>query len=302
MIIGKIHDHSEVPMLTPAGKNVEREKDFLPCRDFICPEESRIREWFPDAQSGRLRAKALDPYGLMVGKLRKGDSEGNSFELNYKCQYEYCHVKITLRKITPDSEGNSYGLFGCNAHPHELPMENRSELVFANKAEAWNFFEDNWRRMYLKCGTAKNYTKFLCRRKNLGKGLGYHNCTSVFSISQTFPKEKDEKVKSLPIEDKPHSINGIFYHTHENDEKYHRHSEGGWRKQESNPTPRKKKYQPPTVRIRNGEIWPIYARKTHTVEGLLAAQEARRKDSPWLDKSKKKSVSKKKKKVVYDYN
>ena len=87
--VGKIHDNSETPMLTPEGKNVEREKDFLPCRDFICPEESRIREWFPDAQSGRLRAKALDPYGLMKGKLIKGDkgeSEGRSFTLVYKCK------------------------------------------------------------------------------------------------------------------------------------------------------------------------------------------------------------------------
>ena len=40
---------------------------FQPCEDFLCPPEKRIQEWFPTILDGRLRAKALDPYGFMKG-------------------------------------------------------------------------------------------------------------------------------------------------------------------------------------------------------------------------------------------
>ena len=96
-MLGKIHDNPEVKMVLdlPSGKSIEREKDFLACKDFLCQPESYISEWFPDPQSGRLRAKAIDPYGLMVGKLI---STGDQYCLRYKCKYEHCHVKIWLRK------------------------------------------------------------------------------------------------------------------------------------------------------------------------------------------------------------
>ena len=102
-------------------------------------------------------------------------------------------------------------------------------------------------------------------------------------------------------------IIGIFYHTHADDERYHRTSDGSWKvvpdpNKIKNLKKPKKPGQKQYPRIRDGQIWPKRARKTHTVEGLLAAQEARRKDSPWLQKSKKSSLPKKKKTIVHDTN
>ena len=103
----------------------------------------------------------------------------------------------------------------------------------------------------------------------------------------------------IPLEDRPYSINGYFYHNHTNDKKYHRDPDGGWKKQGSHADPSKRKRGPPLPRIRNGKIWPVSARKTHTIEEILAAQEARRKDSPWLEKPKKSCSTKKKKKTEF---
>ena len=36
------------------------------CKDFLCPPETKIQEWFPTELQARLRAKALDPFGLML--------------------------------------------------------------------------------------------------------------------------------------------------------------------------------------------------------------------------------------------
>ena len=99
-----------------------------------------------------------------------------------------------------------------------------------------------------------------------------------------------------PVEDRPYSINGIFHHNHTNDSKYHKNPDGGWKKQGSHADPTKRKRGPPLPRVRNGKIFPMSARKTHTIEELLAAQEARRKDSPFLQIPKS-GLRKKKKKI-----
>ena len=39
---------------------------FEKCKDFLCPPETKIQEWFPTELKARLRAKALDPFGLML--------------------------------------------------------------------------------------------------------------------------------------------------------------------------------------------------------------------------------------------
>ena len=270
-------------MSTPKGKSLERENLFGMCKNFLCPPESRIREWFPNQLAIRLRAKALDPYGLMQAKVHmsmsnKKDDDDNGFLITIKCKNENCHAKIILRKVKSDPEGNTYGLFGCNAHQHELPMKNRSEIVFENKACAQKFYEQNFKMMYLKSGKI-----FPCRRRNLQPDYGYHNCTSVLSLYKTFKTiDKDNPI----IEETPHSLAGIFYHNHENDKKYHRDPDGGWKKQGSYADPTKKQNKTSYPRVRNGKIFPLSARKTHTIEELLTAQKWKRKD--WVQKPKKK--------------
>ena len=36
------------------------------CKNFLCPYETRIREYHPTVLQAKLRAKALDPYGFMI--------------------------------------------------------------------------------------------------------------------------------------------------------------------------------------------------------------------------------------------
>ena len=85
---------------------------------------------------------------------------------------------------------------------------------------------------------------------------------------------------------------GYFYHNHKNDPKYWRDLDGGWKKQGSYADPilkEKRKNQSILPRVRNGRIFPISARKTHTVEEILAAKEQRRQDNKaWIQKPKKK--------------
>ena len=66
-------------------KSLER---FEKCKDFLCPPENQIREWFPNSIQARIRAVALDPYGLM--KLQTSQS------LNAK--EGYCKAKYGNNK------------------------------------------------------------------------------------------------------------------------------------------------------------------------------------------------------------
>ena len=132
------------------------------CQDFLCPPETYICEWFPSFLQGRLRAKALDPYGMMKQKVQE------DFLYYYTCQDETCHAKLALRKVDPDPEGNTFGLYGCFAHQHPLPRQNKSEIVFKNKSEAEEYFDKNFKLMYKSSGIKKDdYSYFRCRRPTL---------------------------------------------------------------------------------------------------------------------------------------
>ena len=56
---------------------------------------------------------------------------------------------------------------------------------------------------------------------------GHVDCQSSYSIRPTFPR--DENFMALPEEQKPYSVCGVFYHSHENDEKWNRDEFGGWK-------------------------------------------------------------------------
>lgn len=291
-------------MKSPCGRELETNVVYGPCKDFLCPIETKLREWFPSQLAGKLRAKALDPYGLMKSNIH-GNKDGELFAITYKCQDVRCHAKFILRNVLPDAEGNSFGIFGCNSHQHDLPMANKSEIVFKDKPEAEQFIKANFYKLYGK-GISMNkgkYRQFPCRRKQLQPGYGFHDCTSCFAMSPTFKRTvikgkskiyegSDKDLEALSFEERPHSISGVFYHNHVDDSKYWRDLDGGWKKQGSYGDPSKRKRGTPLPRIRNGRIFPLSARKTHTIEELMVAQERRRQDNKtWIQKPKKKKTN-----------
>ena len=92
------------------------------------------------------------------------------------------------------------------------------------------------------------------------------------SIHQTFSKETLDP--NISKEEKPFSLSGIFYHPHKNDERFYTNKHGGFRRNHDDPNldkPRKKL----EIRIRDGQIFPIYARKYVTIEEILAARVGR---------------------------
>ena len=259
-------------------KSLER---FEKCKDFLCPPENQIREWFPTSVQARIRAIALDPYGLM--KLQTTQSlnakEGRYCKA-YVCQDKNCHARITVRNVDPDSEGNSWGIYGCLLHQHPLPRKNRSEIIFENKTLAEEFFKQHLQPMYSLGGVHRNkskgyqYTSYTCRRPKLS--TGYAPCQSRFGITPAFAK--DETFKELPDDQKSYVICGVFYHSHENDEKWNRDEYGGWKtngiRKNANTTRKKPKIEYP--RIKNGKIIPLWARATMSVEEVLKAQKERK--------------------------
>ena len=207
-------------MKSPCGRELETNVVYGPCKDFLCPTETKLREWFPSQLAGKLRAKALDPYGLMKSNIH-GKKDGELFAITYKCQDVRCHAKFILRNVLPDVEGNTFGIFGCNSHQHDLPMENKSEIVFKDKHEAEQFIKANFYKLYGK-GISMNkgkYRQFPCRRKQLQPGYGFHDCTSCFAMSPTFKRTvikgktktyegSDKDLETLSFEERPHSISG----------------------------------------------------------------------------------------------
>jgi hypothetical protein len=129
---------------------------FEKCKDFLCPPETKIQEWFKTELDARLRCKALDPYGFMVTE-NKWRENGTLF---YICSDENCHAKIFLKIIDPDAEGNSFGIYGCNSHQHPLPRSKKSKIVFRNKAEAQEFIDENLIKMYRIQTSAKKDQQF----------------------------------------------------------------------------------------------------------------------------------------------
>ena len=239
---------------------------FEKCKDFLCPPETKIQEWFPTELKARLRAKAVDPFGLMLEKNWGVKSDGGKL-IVYNCKDENCHAKIFMRKVFPDPEGNCYGVYGCTSHQHSLTRQNKSEIVFKDKAEVDDFFEKNLRSTYTsQSGKKKYYRAFECRRKNL-KNDGNVDCKSWFSIRESMPFIED----TLPKDKRPYCLNGIFYHCHENDRKYHKDQlEGVWCWKSCRKINKKKK--PYYVQVQNNQVFPIRARKKYTVQDVLEAK------------------------------
>ena len=97
----------EIPQPSARYLSDTPQQILLLFKDYLCPKTSRIREWFPNLLAGKLRAKALDPYGLMSTKLHgvKNKKDDNYYAITYKCQIEHCHAKFIVHNVMPDSEG-----------------------------------------------------------------------------------------------------------------------------------------------------------------------------------------------------
>ena len=298
MILGKGNTQLNLKVQTLL-KRQHSEAPYKQCQDFLCPIENRIKEWFPTSIKARLRAKALDPYGFMKACWNEIRYEKEAINIYYKCQNEKCHARMNLRKVLPDSEGNAFALYGCLTHQHSLERNNRSEIVFANETEALDFYTKNLQNMYTISGTKRvehNYKHFSCRRTKLSKDCGYYPCKSAFSLSPTFAKPQDKftktEVEQLGADDTPYSIIGIFYHSHEYDERYHRNQLGIWKKVSN--TPRKTPYVEERPRIKNGKIFPLSARLAGiTKEDIIAARRKRvgKKHENRKEKAKRKKIN-----------
>ena len=75
------------------------------------------------------------------------------------------------------------------------------------------------------------------------------------------PRVKDP----LQGDDRPHSLNGTFYHCHEDEKKFDRDEFGGYTR---NDNAKQKKY----LRVKNNQVFPLRARRKYTVEQVLEAQ------------------------------
>ena len=146
MILGKGKTHDNILyMASSKGRIVETM--LKKCQDYLCPYETRIKEWFPTALQAKIRAKALDPFGNMKMNTQTRNND-NGTNINFICQDEMCHAYLRLKKVKPDSEGNNWGLFGCFAHQHPITRNKKSEIVFENKEKAIEFYNEHLRRMY----------------------------------------------------------------------------------------------------------------------------------------------------------
>ena len=234
---------------------------YRQCRDFLCPTESMIQEWFPTLIQARFRAKALDPFGLLRRKHQENLESEVSVIYCLECVDDRCHAFVKLRKVKPDSQGNSFGIYGCLTHQHSISRDKRSEIVFKNKVEAFNFIEKNLEKTFsnVKKNLQYNHTTYQCRRSRLAKHCGHHPCKSNFSIAPTFNTLKENpKYAELFDNEMPYSITGLFYHSHENDTRYHK-DDLGLRKIISD-KPRKHPCKQERPRFRNGKVWPLSAR------------------------------------------
>ena len=260
-------------MVSPNGKRLECGVVYNRCKDFLCPPESKISEWFQTATEARLRVKALDPYGNMKRISHQGTCQDNNLAIVYNCTVDSCHASVIVRYIQPDPEGNVYGLYGCFQHQHKLQFtkEKPCEIVFKNKKDAKECFEKNgFGLMYKTTGfmpkrpLSENYK---CRRRALKKGLGHFPCKSYIGIFRTFKDHTLEKGVEMPF-----TLGGIFYHRHTNDERFHKKKEGGWVRDHDDPRlDEAKKKRNKSIRIHNGKIFPVYARKYVTMEEVLEA-------------------------------
>ena len=280
-------------MRSITGRKLGGNALFGPCKDFLCSPESQIKEWFPTLFQVRMRAKALDPYGIMKNSSAK-PLGSEDMSMGFSCIIPTCHARLIIRKVQPDPEGNEYGLYGCYEHQHELldlpALEVKSksyvknsktifqgrgeikiEIVFENWKAAKDYFDQNFGVMYMIRGSSSKNIIYKCRRKMLKKGLGYHPCKSTISIVQTFRESFDKTLTGN--EDKPYSLVGMIYHSHKKDERFHKKKGGrGFVRNHDDPTLDKPNKRGTEIRIKDGKLYPIYARKYVTIEEVLAAR------------------------------
>ena len=253
----------------------------------------------------RIRVKALDPYGLMtershfstISEIEKG------YRLTYfRCHDDNCHATLVSKKVKPDSQGNSFGLYGCLTHQHPLPRDRRSQIIFENRKEAYEFYNENLMQQYVKSEDVKGEDRmyYRCRRTRLKIEYGYQPCKSSFSIHPTFSRKNNlsvDEIRLLPEDEVPYSIVGYFYHDHENDKRYHRDKQGLWKSVSNKPSKRslKKKLQDQRPIIKNGKVYPMSARLAGiTKEDVLNARIRGFGKSISTQRRRKKSVQLKK--------
>ena len=234
------------------------------CKDFLCPSEKFVKEWFPTVLQAKTRAVALDPYGLL--KFDCSTKNGH-YSASYRCKNENCHAKLLICKVNPDPDGNDWGIYGCLLHQHRLPRKNKSEIIFENKEKLQEYFDRYLKSMYTVEQATALYTGYVCRRKRMKNKIGHVPCESQLSVRRTFPNDK-----TLPENKRPFSLCGVFYHSHENDKNWHRNEFGGWTASRSDVYEGKPVYP----RVRNGKIFPMKFRHLYTVEEVLKAKKDRK--------------------------
>ena len=94
-------DNPEIPM--SKGTRCLESRASLKCRDFLCPSENFVKEWFSTLLQARMRAIALDPYGSLIYDCSRKDKV---YTASFTCQDENCHAKLTIHNVNPDPEGN----------------------------------------------------------------------------------------------------------------------------------------------------------------------------------------------------
>ena len=181
-----------------------------------------------------------------------------------------------------------------------MPRDRRSAIIFKNETEALDFHNKHFKKSYTLTSTNHKleYKNYQCRRKQLKIGFGHYPCQSSYSISPTFNVDKTNPVtkaelKQLGPENLPYSVIGLFYHSHSNDERYHRDELGVFRV--ISDKPRKTPYKPERPRFRNGKIFPLSARLAGITKEDI--EKARLKQPRKTGSSK--SVKTKTKKAVY---
>ena len=113
--------HPDIEMRSQTGRQLESATYTRQCKDFLCSQESKLKEWFPTLLQGRLRVKALDPYCFMKPISSKGTIKSKDQE-NYQISY--------------------FDAF-MNSVNHRLILECRKSLFSTIPVSYWSIFR-NW--------------------------------------------------------------------------------------------------------------------------------------------------------------
>ena len=181
----------------------------------------KIQEYFNNLMDARLRAKTFNNFGYINEQNISRRVNGVLKPIfNYACTEDNCSFFLSVREVVPKDD-RQYGLHGCARHSHSMEIEQKViEIVFNNLQSAKKFYlthlEPSYTKDHKASGQNTSYSYFRCIRK--GKKEGYVDCKSWFSMKVSFPQME----KTLSIEDKPHSIQGLFSHNHEKEARYQR--------------------------------------------------------------------------------